>query len=91
MSDEEWWGCRRCPKKIRKDTWKAHGNAHAMVEAARRMKLSADRATGDAENLYLCGICASHRGDETALMDHIEEKHFFVVAYVPEGKTRPSW
>lgn len=75
---ETWWGCRRCPRWIRKDTWSTHGSCHAMVESALRLKLASDRATRDNDNLFLCGVCATGLGDATALMNHLETKHFTV-------------
>jgi hypothetical protein len=87
----DWWGCRRCPKVIRRDTWKAHGHAHAMVQSAVRLKIATDRATDDNLNLLLCGVCGTGFAEQLALMGHIETKHLEVVSEIRNGKTRPSW
>lgn len=79
IDKETWWGCRRCPKWVRKDTWSAHGAAHAMVEAAIRLKLATDRAMKNDYATLSCGVCHSPHGTNgEALMAHIQGRHLTV-------------
>jgi hypothetical protein len=86
IDKETWWGCRRCPRWIRKDTWHQHGSAHSMVEAALRLKLSTDRAMKIDHSAFRCGIDGRSYATSDLLMTHLEDAHFTV--YSREGKRK---